>query len=177
MSAQPANTAISIYRNVRSFRQNIRHESIGALIKRLRPLIMSVPGHEILMGALSRADGVGAALVTDFSPYCGEARFGAGRGFPIVVGLFQTTTFATAQENLPGVDFAFQIGGDKFLIDTHAALSRDLQGDLGHIWVTGKVYAVGDKVVYNGHDYTCKSAHTAGATFAGDLAAKWTLVS
>lgn len=125
MSAQPANTSISVYRNVRSYRQALRHEAVGALIKRLRPLIMSVPGEEILVGVLTRDP-----LLQDFSPYCGHASFNSGRGFPIVVGLFQVKTFATAQENLPGVDFAFQIGSDKFLTNTHAELTRDLQGDL-----------------------------------------------
>jgi hypothetical protein len=125
MSAQPANTAISVYRNVRSYRKALRHEAVAALTKRLRPLIMSVPGEEILVGVLTRD-----TAVQDFSPYCGEARFGAGRGFPIVVGLYQVKTFATAQENLPSIDFAFQIGSDMFLTNVAAGLTRDLQGDL-----------------------------------------------
>jgi len=125
MSAQPANTTISVYRNVRAYRKALRHEAVAALTKRLRPLIMSVPGEEILVGVLTRD-----TALQDFSPYCGEARFNAGRGFPIVVGLYQVKTFATAQENLPGVDFAFQIGSDKFLANVHASLSRDIQGDL-----------------------------------------------
>jgi hypothetical protein len=125
MSAQPANTAISVYRNVRSYRKALRHEAVAALTKRLRPLIMSVPGEEILVGVLTRD-----TTLQDFSPYCGEARFGAGRGFPIVVGLYQVKTFATAQENLPSIDFAFQIGSDMFLTNVAAGLTRDLQGDL-----------------------------------------------
>ncbi|MCK9557760.1 MAG: hypothetical protein M0R50_06935 [Candidatus Cloacimonetes bacterium] len=125
MSAQPANTSISVYRNVRSYRKALRHEAVAALTKRLRPLIMSVPGEEVLVGVLTRD-----TTVQDFSPYCGEARFGAGRGFPIVVGLYQIKTFGAAQEGLPGIDFAFQIGSDMFLANVHASLTRDLQGDL-----------------------------------------------
>ncbi|MFA5766877.1 MAG: hypothetical protein WC919_03060 [Candidatus Paceibacterota bacterium] len=125
MSAQPANTSISVYRNVRAYRKALRHEAVAALTKRLRPLIMSVPGEEILVGVLTRDTDL-----QDFSPYCGEARFGAGRGFPIVVGLYQVKTFATAQENLPSVDFAFQIGSDMFLANVHAGLGRDIQADL-----------------------------------------------
>jgi hypothetical protein len=98
---------------------------VAALTKRLRPLIMSVPGEEVLVGVLTRD-----TTLQDFSPYCGEARFGAGRGFPIVVGLYQVKTFATAQENLPSIDFAFQIGSDMFLTNVAAGLTRDLQGDL-----------------------------------------------
>lgn len=131
MSAQPANTSISVFRNVRSYRRALRHESVAALTKRLRPLIMSVPGEEILVGVLSRD-----TTLQDFSPYMGQARFGAYRGFPIVVGLYDIKTFANAQGNaadtsgLPLIDFAFQIGSDKFLQNVPAGLVRDLQGDL-----------------------------------------------
>ena len=125
MSAQPANTSISVFRNVRSYRQALRHEAVAALTKRLRPLIMSVPGEEILVGVLTRDP-----LLQDFSPYMGEARFQAGRGFPIVVGLYKVETFASAQENITGVDFAFQIGSDKFLTNVQSSLTRDLQSDL-----------------------------------------------
>lgn len=125
MSSQPANSTISIFRTVRSYRKALRHEAIAALTKRLRPLIMSVPGEETLVGVLARD-----TTVQDFSPYCGEARFGAGRGFPIVVGLYQVKTFATAQENLPSIDFAFQIGSDLFLHNVASGLDQDLQGDL-----------------------------------------------
>ena len=133
MSAQPANTSISVYRNVRSYRQALRHEAVAALTKRLRPLIMSIPGEEILVGVLTRD-----TALQDFSPYCGQACYHptdpitgqAGRGFPIVVGLYKVKTFASAQEHLPGIDLAFQIGSDKFLANVHTALVRDLQGDL-----------------------------------------------
>jgi hypothetical protein len=133
MGAQPANTSISVYRNVRSYRKALRHESVAALIKRLRPLIMSVPSQEVLVGVLTRD-----TALQDFSPYCGQARYlptdpmtgVVGRGFPIVVGLYEQKTFAAAQEGLPLIDFAFQIGSDMFLQNVHAGLTRDLQGDL-----------------------------------------------
>lgn len=41
-------------------------------------------------------------------------------------------------------------------------------------WVTGTAYALWDKVTDSGLAYICKVAHTAGATFAGDLSAKRT---
>lgn len=125
MSAQPANTDIKVYRTVRSFRQTHRHESVAALIKRLRPLVMSVPGHEILVEVKSRD-----TSVTDMSPYMGEARHNADRGFPIVIGLASSVPFSDAQTNLPEVDFAFQIGSDKFIGNTTVGLSRDLHQDL-----------------------------------------------
>jgi hypothetical protein len=39
-------------------------------------------------------------------------------------------------------------------------------------WTTGTVYAVGDVVTNSNQRYVCKTANTAGATFAGDTA-KW----
>lgn len=124
MAAQPANTDISVFRSLRSFRQAHRHESVAALIKRLRPLVMSIPGDEILVEVLSRDTNV-----VDFSPYMGEASHTASRGFPIVVGLKPAVSFATAQEGLSNVDFAYQIGSDLFIKNTTAGLSGDLQGD------------------------------------------------
>jgi hypothetical protein len=123
MSAQPANTSIQVFRTIRSYRQAYRHESVAALIKRLRPLVMSIPGEEVLVGVLSRD-----TTVSDFSPYMGQAKHG-GRGFPIVVGLLGQVSFANAQTNLPDVDFAFQIGSDKFISNTVAGLTGDLHQD------------------------------------------------
>jgi hypothetical protein len=125
-TAQPLNSTISVYLNVRSFRQFNRYESIAAIIKRLRPLTMMVPGEEQLVTTLARD-----TSVSDFSPYCGEARYGASRGFPIVIGLTTPVTFASAQANLTAIDFAFQIGQDKFLANTTAGITtQDLQADL-----------------------------------------------
>lgn len=125
MAAQPANTDIKVFRTVRSFRQMHRHESVAALIKHLRPLVMSVPGQEILVEVKSRDSNV-----TDMSPYMGEARHNAGRGFPIVIGLATAVPFSGAQTNLSDVDFAFQVGHDKFIANTKVGLSRDLHQDL-----------------------------------------------
>lgn len=123
--SQPANTEIKVYRSVRSYRQAHRNDSVEALIKRLRPLVMSVPGGEILSGVLTRD-----TSVADFSSYMGEARHDATRGFPIVIGLNDQKTFAEAQEGVSGVDFGFEIGQDKFLANAEADLANDLHGDL-----------------------------------------------
>ena len=126
MAAQPANTSINVFRNVRAFRAAHRHEAVAALTKHLRPLYMSVPGEENLVGVLTRD-----TTVADFSPFMGEGRFGATRGFPIVVGVLTAKPFDHAQEGITGVDFAITIGADKFL--THAVGSlatRDLHADL-----------------------------------------------
>ena len=127
MAAQPANTDIQVFRRIRSFRQMHRHESVAALIKRLRPLVMSIPADEILVEVKTRD-----TTTADFSPYMGEARHNAGRGFPIVIGLKDQVSFANAQANLAetsNVDFAFQIGHDKFLYNTVLGLPGDLHQD------------------------------------------------
>lgn len=124
MSAQPANTDIKIYRTVRAQRQPLWHDSVASLIKRLRPLVMAVPGEEIRVGVLARD-----TSVSDFSPYMGEARHNATRGFPIVIGLNKQVSFATAQTQLPDIDFAFQIGQDRFLKNVLVGLDGDLHGD------------------------------------------------
>lgn len=128
MSAQPLNTSISIFRSIRTQRNILRHDSVAAIIKHLRPLIAIVPGKEINAGVLTRDTNT-----KDFSPYMGQASFGSGRGFPIVVGTFKALTFANAQANIGSVgdvDFAFQIGADKFLTATAASnASLDLFGE------------------------------------------------
>lgn len=124
MSAQPANTDIKVYRTLRAQRQPLWFDSVAALIKRLRPLVMAIPGEEIRVGAITRDP-----TTSDFSPYMGEARHNAVRGFPIVIGLYKQVSFATAQVDLPDVDFAFQIGQDKFIKNTTVGLEGDLHGD------------------------------------------------
>ncbi len=43
-------------------------------------------------------------------------------------------------------------------------------------WATATAYVQGEPVTNGGHTYTANDAHTSGATFAGDLAAHWTLL-
>jgi len=118
MSAQPLNTDIKVLRTVRAYRNQRRHESVGAIINRLRPLIMSVPADELLTEVKARD-----TAKKDFSVY--------GRdGQPIVIGPKDDVNFETAQEGLANVDFAFTIGADKFITNTTAGLTGDLHQDL-----------------------------------------------
>lgn len=121
MSAQPLHSDISVHRRIRSFRRADRHESVASLIKNLRPLVMSIPSDEILVEVKARD-----TSTADFSPYMGEARHNATRGFPIVIGLKDQVSFANAQTNLSDVDFSIMIGDDKFIENTSAGLSGDL---------------------------------------------------
>jgi hypothetical protein len=119
MSAQPLNSTISVYRTVRAQRNRRLNDSVGTVINRQRPLVMSVPSDE-LQGtkflALNTAQ-------KDFSPY--------GRdGFPIVKGQKGTLSFADAYGGVTGVDFMITIGSDRFLTNTAATLDRDLHADV-----------------------------------------------
>ena len=126
MATQPANTDINVFRKVRSFRQAHRQESVGALIKRLRPLVMSVPAEEVLVTYQNRD-----TSVTDMSPYMGEARANATRGMPRTVGLRATRTFASvAGTSGKSFDFPIQIGQDSFITLTVAGLTHATNADL-----------------------------------------------
>lgn len=120
MASQPANTSIQVYLRLKGVRKSLRHESVAALTKKLRPLVLSVPGEEVLVGVLARD-----TTMSDFSPYMGEARVGASRGMPIVVGTLPEVTFADAQETLANVDFAITIGADKFIQSAEASLATN----------------------------------------------------
>lgn len=125
MSAQPANTSIKVYRAIRSYRAHAAHTTIANRIKRLAPLVMSVPGREGAFVQVAARD----ANVSDFSPYMGEARVTALRGYPVVIGAASQVSYQNAQGNLPGIGFSFQIGQDKFITNTEAGLAGDLHQD------------------------------------------------
>jgi hypothetical protein len=123
--AQPLNAEIKIYRSIRSYRDLSRTDSIGAVTKKLKPLLMSVPGREENTEVKFRDTDFG-----DFSAYMGEASSQAVRGYPVLIGLRDAVTFSTAQSNLPGVGFAYTIGQDKFIENTEDNLRNDLHQDL-----------------------------------------------
>ena len=125
MSAQPANTSIKVYRSIRSYRAHDAHTTIANRIKRLAPLVMSVPGRE---GAFVKVEARSTA-VSDFSPYMGEARVTAVRGYPVVIGNVSQVSFENAQGNMAGIGFSFSIGQDKFITNTEAGLTGDLHKD------------------------------------------------
>jgi len=125
MSAQPANTSIKVYRAIRSYRAHDAHTTIANRIKRLAPLVMSIPGREGAFTQVVARD----SDVSDFSSFMGEARVSAVRGYPVVIGTAPQTSFVNAQGNLAGIGFGFQIGQDKFITNTEAGLTRDLHKD------------------------------------------------
>lgn len=68
---QPLNTTISVHNRVRTYRQDLRHESAKALVSNgFRGLVVSVPGEEKLVG-VTRQSGTDIGVTTSL---------GAGRG-------------------------------------------------------------------------------------------------
>ena len=133
MSAQPLNTEISIFRHARSQRSTrFNTDAIAVFIKRLRSLVMVIPGYEVMCGVLTRD-----ANSKDFSPYCGQAAAGANRGFPIVFGILPTVSFANAVMQIDNVNFPYVIGQDQFLYNTTAGLAGDLYQDLRNLIQVG----------------------------------------
>jgi len=56
MASQPANAAIEVFRTVRTYRQDLRHESLKVLFPSQRDMVMSVPAREVI--AAQTHDGV-----------------------------------------------------------------------------------------------------------------------
>lgn len=121
MASQPANSSISVYRTVRAYRQSHRHDAVASLTKKLRPLVLSVPGEEDHVEVKTRN-----TSLSDFSSYMGQAAAGASRGMPIVIGTRSAPTFEAAQEGITGVAAAITVGGDQFLENSAGSLSGDL---------------------------------------------------
>lgn len=120
MASQPANASISVFRRVRSERQMIRHNNVKAMCNRMRPLVMVTPGRETQV--LSTFDGdsnvVTTALTSD------------RRGLPIVRYLRPAVPFATAAENISGLNFPVVVSGDSFLEKSSANVTDDLHQNL-----------------------------------------------
>ena len=130
MASQPLNTTISVFRTVRSFREDLRHESVKAITHKLRPLVMSVPNQEVRIEVKARD-----ANTTDFSAFMGQGRTNGGtlgRGLPIVIGTRAAKDYGTVVNTLAaGINFPFAIGHDNFVENAAANLATNvLHADL-----------------------------------------------
>jgi hypothetical protein len=113
MAEQPLNATISVYRNVRAYRQELRHEADKAIIGKLRPLVMSVPSREVLVTQTRDA------FNTDAHRY----------GHSVVRYLAPVTPLATGM-TMVGLQWPLRIGRDVFLMKDYAHRTDDLQGNL-----------------------------------------------
>lgn len=116
MASQPLNTAIKVFRTLRSQRSGVRHESVKALTGGLRSLDLQVPGLETPdVYALTRDTNTKGITTYDET------------GRPIVIGIRAVKDFSVI-ETLTGVDIPVVIGQDKFIQNTTAGLATVAAG-------------------------------------------------
>ena len=118
MSAQPANTLISIFYTVRTRVDTRRNASIKEVAQRIGEISVIAPGEEIE-----------TVLTLDAS----TANPAWRSGMPIVVGERDRTSLATVMAGVANLDFPQQIVGtrkDLFLVKTAAHVKDDLHGDV-----------------------------------------------
>jgi hypothetical protein len=114
MAEQPLNATISIFRQVRAYRQELRHEADKAITGKLRSLVMSVPSREVLVSQTRDA------FMTDAHRY----------GHPVVRFPVASTSLATAINGITGLQFPIRIGRDVFLAKDQAHRTADLHANL-----------------------------------------------
>lgn len=117
MADQPLNADIAIFRAVRSQRNILRGDSIKAQTGDLRPLVIVVPGKEVLVETKSFD-----TSKRDFSPW-------GQNGQPIVVGVKAQKDISLV-ETMTDVTL-IQVGSDKLIVsDTAAHAAGASTGDV-----------------------------------------------
>lgn len=148
-SAQPANTAISVFRRARVVRDNRRHTSIKHLTTPFDTAYVAVPGEEIQV--LETRDG---AFRTDAFRY----------GHPVVVLPRTVCTVANVYAAVGGLDFPVRMIGNPRevqLQNAHGHQTDDLYTELrlacpgeatltADTWLVGTTYAKGAQVELGG---------------------------
>ena len=117
MASQPLNTAITVSRRLRSFRENRRHTSIKHLTTPFDTELVAVPGEEIQV-VETRDTG----FVTD------AFRF----GHPLVVAPRTPCTVSDLYASVSGLDFPVRLPGNPRELQiekTPANLGDDLYGE------------------------------------------------
>lgn len=123
MASQPANTDISVKYVVRSYRQDLRHNSVFDLFNHMRSLVMSVPSNETLNLTVRSVDSDDDVVTTALLE-------GRGSGLPLVRGLKPVVTLAAAVAGIANIDFPIRIGRDVFLTKADGFEADDLHAEL-----------------------------------------------
>lgn len=125
MASQPLNADILVKMRVRSYRQDLRHNSILDLAAgHFRQLVMSVPSNEVLV--TETRDAATADLLVTTSLDLNRT------GLPVVRGLKPVVSLADAVAGLTDMDFPVRMPGhrDVFLQKSDAAVADDLHAEL-----------------------------------------------
>lgn len=151
-AAQPANAAISVFRRVRTVRDNRRHTSVKHLTTPFDQALVAVPGEEIQV--LETRDG---AFRSDAFRY----------GHPVVVLPRSGCTLAAVYAAVSGLDFPVRMIGNPRevqLQNSDGNQTNDLFGDIkktcpgeatltADAWDVAVTYALGAQVEYLGKLY------------------------
>jgi hypothetical protein len=147
MASQPANSLINIRYMVRSYRQDLRHEAVLALLgfPGMRGAVMSIPGgvktnggtfaagtkqkSEVLVSETRDTDD--DAIVT--TSLLGERLDGEDSGLPVVRFLKPVVTLGAAVAGIPHLAMPLRLGRDVFLFKTDAFNTDDIQQDLRNV--------------------------------------------
>lgn len=148
MASQPANSLISVRYMVRSYRQDLRHEAVLALLgfPGLRPAVMSIPGglktnggtyeagtvqkDETLISE-TRDNGTDISVVT--TALLGARLDEEDSGLPVVRFLKPVVTLAQAVAGISHLAMPLRLGRDVFLFKQDAFNTEDIQQDLRNV--------------------------------------------
>lgn len=153
MASQPANTDINVVYMVRAYRQDLRHESVLALLgfPGMRPAVMSVPGGLKTNGGTFAAGTVekGETLLSETrdtsdqdvvtTALLGARIDGITSGLPLVRFIKAAVTAAQAVSGIPSglpiphLDMPLRLGRDIFLFKKAGFLTDDLHQDLRNV--------------------------------------------
>lgn len=150
MASQPANSLINIRYMVRSYRNDLRHESVLALLgfPGMRPAVMSVPGGVSTNGGSFAAgtleqDEVLVSESRDQTDYdvvttalLGARLNGNQSGLPVVRFLKPAVTLAAAANGIANLAMPLRLGRDVFLYKTDAFNTDDIQQQLRNVAFT-----------------------------------------
>lgn len=147
MASQPANSLINVRYMVRSYRQDLRHEAVLALLgfPGMRGAVMSIPGGLKTNGGTFAAGTVQKSEVlvsetrdTDDDAVVTTALLGARidgdeSGLPVVRFLKPAVTAAAAVTGISNLAMPLRLGRDVFLFKTDAHNTDDIQQDLRNV--------------------------------------------
>ena len=147
MASQPANSLINVRYMVRSYRQDLRHECVLALLgfPGMRPAVMSIPGglktnggtyvagtiqkSEILVSETRDPDDDGVVTTA----LLGARLDGDDSGLPVVRFLKPVVTLAQAVAGISNLAMPLRLGRDVFLFKKDAFNTEDIQHNLRNV--------------------------------------------
>lgn len=147
MASQPANSLINVRYMVRSYRQDLRHESVLALLgfPGMRGAVMSIPGglktnggtfaagtiqkSEILVSETRDTDDDGVVTTA----LLGARLDGDDSGLPVVRFLKPVLTLGAAVAGLTHLAMPLRLGRDVFLFKQDAYNTDDIQQELRNV--------------------------------------------